>query len=160
VYGGGGIHPDLVLAPDTLSSDEQLFLQQVQKHLQEYINARLAFAVSYLRQHPDLSVGFPVTDDLLDSYYPAITNAGVEVDRDLFDRAARWVGSDVAYEITYSKWGEQFARQRTNSDDPQVIAAANLLRRASTPESLFTLANSPDAVRSAAREPELMQTPR
>lgn len=160
VYGGGGIHPDLVLAPDTLSSDEQLFLQQVQKHLQEYINARLSFAVSYLRQHPNLSVGFPVTEDLLDGYYTAITKAGVDVDRELFDRAARWVGSDVAYEITYSKWGEQAARQRTNSDDPQVIAAAGLLRRASTPESLFTLANSPDAVRSAAREPGLMQVPR
>lgn len=154
VYGGGGIHPDLVLAPDTLTADEQQFLQQVQKHLQEYINARLSFAVSYMRQHPDLRPGFPITDDLLDSYFTAITNAGVKVDRESFDSATRWIGNDVAYEITYSKWGQEAARQRTNSDDSQVIAAANLLRRASTPESLFTLAKSPDAARSAAREPQ------
>ena len=46
------------------------------------------------------------------------------------------------YEITQAKWGEQTARQRVNSEDPQVAAAANLLRKASTPQSLFSLAGS------------------
>ncbi|MGH7446409.1 MAG: S41 family peptidase, partial [Longimicrobiales bacterium] len=160
VLGGGGIHPDLVLTPDTLTSEERLFIQAMQKSFAEYINARLNFAVAYLRETPNLQPGFAVTPQLLDRFYQAIRQAGVDVDRDLYDRAARWVANDIGDEITYAKWGQKAARQRTNSDDPQVMTAADLLRRASTPESLFALAQSPDAVRNAAREPDMTPSPR
>src|SRR5690606_1605865 len=61
VYGGGGIHPDLVMAPDTLTLEERTFLQAVQQHFQAYVNTRLSFAVQYLRENPDLQPGFAVT---------------------------------------------------------------------------------------------------
>ncbi|HSJ07339.1 MAG TPA: hypothetical protein VK936_11570, partial [Longimicrobiales bacterium] len=77
------------------------------------------------------------------------TGAGVEVERSLYDGGARWVARELGYEITQSKWGEQSARQRTNSDDPQVQLAADLLSRATTPESLFTLAGSQEAQEDA-----------
>jgi carboxyl-terminal processing protease len=155
VYGGGGIHPDLVLAPDTLTMEERLFVQSMQQNLAEYISARLAFAVNYLRENPDLQQGFPVTQEMLDRFYAAIREGGVDVERDLFDDATRWLANDIGYEITISKWGQEAARQRTNSDDPQVTMAADMLRRASTPESLFALAQNPDAVRNAARQPDM-----
>ena len=155
VYGGGGIHPDLVLAPDTLTMEERLFVQSMQQNLAEYISARLAFAVSYLRENPDLQQGFPVTQEMLDRFYGAIREGGVDVERDLYDDATRWLANDIGYEITISKWGQEAARQRTNSDDPQVTMAADLLRRATTPESLFALAQNPDAVRNAARQPDM-----
>ncbi|HEX6308862.1 MAG TPA: S41 family peptidase [Longimicrobiales bacterium] len=153
VYGGGGIHPDLVLTPDTLTMDERLFVQEVQTDLQDYIDARLNFAVQFLRENPNLARGFQVTPELLDRFYQAIRAAGVAVDRELFDDAARWVANDLGYEITYSKWGEEGARQRVNAEDPQVRAATDLLRRASSPASLFSLAQSINAQRNAAREP-------
>ncbi|MBR9989080.1 MAG: S41 family peptidase [Gemmatimonadetes bacterium] len=146
VYGGGGIHPDLVLAPDTTTLDERLFVQAMQQNFQDYINARLSFAVAYLRTTPNLRPGFEVTPAMLDRFYDAITAAGVEVERGLYDNAARWVGNDLGVEIAYSKWGQQAARQRTNANDPQVAAAVDLLRRASTPESLFALAQNAGAV--------------
>jgi carboxyl-terminal processing protease len=149
VYGGGGIHPDLVLAPDTLTADDRAFLQQLQPHFSQYTTTRLNFAVSYLQQNQGLRPDFAVTEALLSSFYRALQQADVTVDRDVYDRAARWVARDLAYEITYSKWGEQVARQRTNATDPQVAAAADLLRRASTPESLFTLSAQYDAARAA-----------
>ena len=161
VVGGGGIHPDLVLQPDTLTADERRFVQTaVQPNLTDYISARLNFAVGYLRDTPNLQPGFVVTPQLLDRFYQAITQGGVEVDRELYDLAARWVSNDIGYEITYAKWGQEAARQRTNSDDVQVRAAADLLRRATTPASLFALAQSQDAVRNAAREPGPSPTPR
>lgn len=157
VYGGGGIHPDVVLAPDTLTMDERQFLEQMQQSLQEYVNARLDFAVRYIREHPDLRPGFEVTPDVLDAFYQALRSRGVSVERELFDDASRWIADDLGYEITYSKWGEEVARQRRNSDDPQVQAAADMLRRATTPESLFTLAESVNAQRNAVRESGRMQ---
>jgi carboxyl-terminal processing protease len=160
VFGGGGIHPDVILSPDTLTVDERMFVQAMQQHFADYVSARLTFAVRYLRENPNLQPGFAVTTEMLDRYYDAIRAGGVEVERELFDGATRWVSNDIGYEITISKWGQEVARQRTNSVDPQVAAAADLLRRASTPESLFALAQSLDAVRSAVREPDLTPSPR
>lgn len=148
VYGGGGIHPDVVMSPDTTTLEERAFFQAMQRNLSEFVSARMNFAVEYLRRNPDLQEGFAVTPQMLDAYFQALRQAGIDVDRPLFDEATRWIANDLALEITYSKWGEQAARRRTNSDDPQVNAAAALLRRASTPESLFALASNPEALRA------------
>ncbi|HUF51148.1 MAG TPA: S41 family peptidase [Longimicrobiales bacterium] len=140
VLGGGGIHPDLVTTPDTLTQPEREFLQDLQKHGSAYTDARLSFAVSYLRTTPGIQPGFAVTTAMADAFYHALVQAGVSVDRDKYDRAQRWVMRDLGYYITYSKWGEQAAQQRANADDPEVHMAAALLRGATTPQSLFTLA--------------------
>ncbi|HSJ31179.1 MAG TPA: S41 family peptidase [Longimicrobiales bacterium] len=153
VYGGGGIHPDLVLAPDTTTLEERQFIQAMQQHFSDYINARLSFAVAYLRQNPNLRPGFEVTPQMLASFYEAIVAGGVEVERELYDSAARWVANDLGVEIAYSKWGQEAARQRTNAGDPQVEAAAELLRRATTPESLFALAQNPGALGLSGTQP-------
>jgi carboxyl-terminal processing protease len=156
VFGGGGIYPDLVLAPDTTTMAERQFVQALQQFFSEYVNARLSFAVRYLRENPDLRPDFEMTPEILDRFHGAMVAGGVEVEKELYDNAARWVANDLGYEITYSKWGQQAARQRTNARDPQVAAAMDLLRRASTPESLFALVANEGAEGSpAAREPGL-----
>lgn len=142
VFGGGGIHPDLVVTPDTLTTDERTFLQSLQRQGVQYRSALLSYAVDYLRRNPNVQPGFAVTPQMLDGAYQAMVQGGVTVDRELYDRATRWIAREIAYEITYSKWGEQAARQRSNADDPQVTVAADLLRRANSPQSLFTLAAS------------------
>ena len=142
VYGGGGIIPDLVVSPDTLTAGERAFYQEiVGKYGQQYTTGRLAFAVEYLRQNPSLAPNFAVTPQLLSAYYDALQKAGVKVSRAMFDGATGWVSDDIAYEITYSKWGQAGATERTNRADPQVIAAASLLRQANDPQSLFKLAS-------------------
>jgi carboxyl-terminal processing protease len=147
VFGGGGIHPDVVMTPDTITADERAFLQTVQTQLANFVNARMNFAVRFLREN-HIEEGFAVTPQLLDRYYQALRSGNVTVDRDVFDAASRWVANDLAYEITYSKWGQEAARRRTNAEDTQVGAAASLLRRATTPASLFALASNPDALRA------------
>jgi carboxyl-terminal processing protease len=159
VYGGGGIHPDLVLSPDTLTAEERLLLEELQQHFTEYTTARLNFAVSHLRENPGLRPDFEVTGAMLASFHRALAQAGVSVDRLLYDRASRWVARDLAQEITYSKWGQQAARQRLNATDPQVAVAADLLRRARTPGALFSAAEQLEAVRSAERSASARQLP-
>ncbi|HEX2165718.1 MAG TPA: S41 family peptidase [Longimicrobiales bacterium] len=154
VYGGGGIHPDVVLPPDTTTLEERRFVQAMQQHFSDYIAARLNFAVTYLRENPGLQPGFEVTPAMLDRFYTTIVDGGVEVDRELYDNASRWLANDLGVEITLSKWGQEAARRRTNAGDPQVKAAADMLRRATTPESLFALAQSFRAPGRSAPEPE------
>jgi carboxyl-terminal processing protease len=147
VYGGGGIVPDVTVMPDTLTTDEQVYRRALEQSLTQYINARLAFAVEFIRQNPNLTPEFEVTPAMLGAFYNRMTQAGVKVDRTSYDRAARWVKRDIGVEITFSKWGEEAARKRVNADDPQIMAAADLLRKATTPASLFTLGDSFNASR-------------
>jgi carboxyl-terminal processing protease len=141
VYGGGGIHPDLLISPDTLTLDERAYRMATLRSA-GFRGAQTSFAVSFLRQYPNLQPGFEVTDVMRDAYYEQLRRSDVALERSAFDAAQRFVDQEIMFEITYSKWGEQAARQRLMVDDPQVITAAELLRRATTPQSLFTLASS------------------
>jgi carboxyl-terminal processing protease len=140
VYGGGGIVPDVIVSLDTVTAGERTFLQELGKFGQQYATARLAFAVDYLRQNPQLQQSFTVTPQMLASFYSALQAKGVKVDRAVYDGASSWVADDLAFEITYSKWGEVGARARVNRADPQVKVAAQLLQQATSPASLFRLA--------------------
>jgi carboxyl-terminal processing protease len=153
VYGGGGIHPDLVIVQDTLTTDERLYRQTtLLRQNAQFRGAQTQFAVQMIRQNPNLQPGFAVTPAMREAYFQQLVRSGVEIERDLFDRAIGWIDQEIAYEVTYSKWGEQVARQRINATDVQVQTAADLLRRASSPESLFTLAADFDAVRLRAAQ--------
>jgi carboxyl-terminal processing protease len=152
VVGGGGIHPDLVTAPDTLTLEERTFLDELQKYGSEYTSVRLSYAVEYLRGNPSIQANFGVTPQMLDSFYNALVKAGVRVDRERYNKAQRWVERDLGYYITYSKWGHQAAQQRANATDPEVQTAARILRSATTPQSLFTLAQRLNAQRGEQQQ--------
>ncbi len=154
VYGGGGIVPDLIVSPDTTTTAERTFLRELGKFGQQYATARLAYAVDYLRRNPTVQQGFAVTPQMVAEFYAVLQRQGVKVDRPVYDRAAGWIADDIAYEITYSKWGEQGARQRINRADPQVVAAASLLQKATTPASLFKLANEYAATHKQSPTPD------
>src|SRR5690606_40539872 len=96
---------------DTTTLEERECVLVMQQNFSDYMGARLSFAVSYIRDNPGLRPGFEVTPAMLDAFYQTITSAGVEVQRELYDSAARWGGNELGTEITISKWGQQAARQ-------------------------------------------------
>lgn len=140
VYGGGGIHPDVVVPADTLTTAEADFATAVQRHGTKFWDTVFGYAVQYSREHPDLDPLFDLDDAAFDGFYQALLAAGIDVDRDLYDRARRWIASQLGYRIAYSRWGRQEARRWLNTMDPQVRFAHELLAQASTPESLFSIA--------------------
>jgi carboxyl-terminal processing protease len=150
VYGGGGIHPDLIVAPDTLTTAERAYRQAVVRAVTAWRAAQTDMAVQIIRAQPQLQPGFQVTPAMRDVYFRALQQREVIADRAVFDAAQRIIDTEIGREVTYSKWGEQAASQRLNAEDAQVLAALDLLRRSNSPESLFRLAASVDAARSAA----------
>jgi carboxyl-terminal processing protease len=150
VFGGGGIHPDLVVAPDTLTLTERAYRQAIIRHVTEFRAAQTAMAVSIIRANPQLQPGFVVTPAMRELYFRELQRRGVVEERAVFDAAQRIVDQEIGREVTYSKWGEQAATQRLNAEDAQVRAAAGLLRRANSPQSLFTLATGQNAAGSAS----------
>src|SRR5690606_19270830 len=95
VYGGGGIHPDLVVQPDTLTLKEKAFYEAAQTQAQQYRLAAFNYAVHYANANPRLQVDFPVTDQMLNEFYAALQKAGVKIDRELFDGARKAVATDL-----------------------------------------------------------------
>jgi carboxyl-terminal processing protease len=155
VYGGGGIHPDLTVWPDTTTIDERALIEVLQtQDWPKFIETRFAFGVEYSKENPDLKPGFPVTDELLNSFYDRLTSAGFEADRGVYEAGKRWIGYQIASEITFSKWGEEQRRRRENSNDPQIRTAVELLRQATSPASLFSLAAGREGANQARGELE------
>src|SRR5690606_40337489 len=147
VYGGGGIRPDVIMADDTLSTAEQVFLRSLQRHGSKYRDAVFGYAVAYAREHPDLQREFPVTPAMLDGLYAALQQAGVDVRRSEFDQASRLVRRDLAVEITRAKWGSTEARRRWNAEDRWIRVASDLLAQSNDVEGLFAAAERYRAAR-------------
>lgn len=149
VYGGGGIHPDIVVI-DSLSAAERVLVETLQKNWATFMQTRFRYAVRYVREHPDLKPGFPVTPDMIASFHRALQDAGVVVDRTIYDQASSWIATYLGYEISFSKWGTQEARKRLNTESPEITLAADLLRKANSPKTLFTLAEAWNAQQPVA----------
>ncbi|MGH7443802.1 MAG: S41 family peptidase [Longimicrobiales bacterium] len=140
VYGGGGITPDLIVNPDTLTTQEQLYLEALQSHGSKYYETRFAYAVVVARDNPNLEREFAVTPAMMSGFHEALGRAGIVVDDAVFEGASRLIRRELGYEVAYAKWGQAEARRHLNEGDRQIEAAAELLRQASSPATLFRLA--------------------
>jgi carboxyl-terminal processing protease len=154
VYGGGGIHPDLVVNPDTLTLKEKAFYEAAQKQAQQYRLAAFNYAVHYANANPRLQVNFSVSDAMLNEFYQALSKAGVKIDRETYNDARAAVAQDLGLEIAYSKWGQEGWRKRANLNSPEINVAADLLRRSTSPQSLFAAARNYEATHAAAPQPQ------
>jgi carboxyl-terminal processing protease len=153
VYGGGGIHPDIVVV-DSLSTAESKLVDALGKNLGKYPEVRFRYAVRFVREmekrragteQPDLKPGFAVTQEMLNEFYVMLQQSGVTVDRNLYNNASSWVTTQLAFEISRAKWGTQEANRRINAESPEVQVAANLLRQSNSTKSLFSSADAYNA---------------
>lgn len=143
VYGGGGITPDMTVMPDTLTSTEQIFREELAESELALRDATFRFSVQWVHDHPDLREDFEITPAIRDAFYNFIVQEkGVEVDRDLFDDAAGWIDWELGIRIAQSAFGEEASLKRTLRRQPQVTKAIALLRQTNTPQDLFALAAS------------------
>jgi len=142
VYGGGGIRPDLLVRPDTISTSEQVFVRALNQHGQAYADARFAYAVEFIRQNAGLQRGFQVAGAMLDDFYAALSAADIDIERAVYDAAEVWVTRDLGIEITRRKWNDEAARMRVNLEDVQVRTAAEILRQVTRPVEVFAAADA------------------
>ena len=151
IYGGGGITPDLVVLPDTMSSREQAAVRRLFRLGSVFSTASFDHAVSYVQSHPDLERGFALPAADLDRFYRTLIDEHeVELEESDFVTAVRWVRYQLELQIALQAWGEEGAFLHTRADDGQLIDAIEILNRADTPEALFSLAAAAEPIQSAA----------
>jgi carboxyl-terminal processing protease len=137
VYGGGGITPDVKIAPlKTTRFDDSL--------LQKY--AFFNFAARYVQGHP-VEKNFEVSDTVLQDFRKFLDAQKVPYTEAELHEGLDWIKTQIKTELFISQFGQQEGLRVRAENDPQIVAALNLLPKA---RELAEIAKKVSGQRAAA----------
>ena len=139
VYGGGGITPDVILKPDTLSSTEQAFVKAIASK-SPTVRAVLQDYALELKPRVSGNPNFKPEAAWRDEFYRRLTAKDVKVDRKLFDSASTYVDRALESFVARFAFGDSTAKRHDLPDDVQLKKALELLRKGQSQKDLFALA--------------------
>ena len=142
VRGGGGIVPDLVIRPDTLSGPEKDFAKALGSHLPEYRDVLTTFALEYKKSGTIKSESFTVTPEMRQQVYQNLRAKGIDLTPQVYQGATGLIDDQLGYEIARYVFGRPAEARRRFRDDKQFQTAMSLLHKAGTPRELLGLATS------------------
>jgi carboxyl-terminal processing protease len=142
VRGGGGIVPDLVIRPDTLTTGERTFAKALGAKLPVYRDVLTTYALELKRTKTVENEGFKISPDMRREVFQRLRNKGVEVTQADFNAAAQLVDEQLSYEIERYVFGRPAEFRRRSLDDRQLQSALGLLKKAQTPKDLMGIAMS------------------
>ncbi|MEK6253394.1 MAG: hypothetical protein N2B05_01730, partial [Gemmatimonadales bacterium] len=140
VYGGGGIVPDVVVSPDTLTVSERELRQVLLDSEVAFNDLAFRFAVKYHRRHPDRRENFVVDVELRREFVAYLAEeTGATLDSELVDAAGDLVDFQLGRQVAAAAFGEEAGLRRAVERSRQVTEAVRLLDGAATPEELLAL---------------------
>jgi len=140
VHGGGGITPDLVVRPDTLTVAEQELRQVLLDSEVPFNDLAFRFAVRYHREHLDLTEDFSVTRQMRSEFLSFLEErTGAVLDPDLVNAAGDLVDFQLGRQLAAAAFGEDAGLRRAVQRSRQVDEGVRLLSGAATPEELLAL---------------------
>jgi carboxyl-terminal processing protease len=142
VRGGGGIVPDLVIRPDTLTTAERDFAKALGNGLPQYRDALTSIALEAKKVHGVKSESFRVTPEMRHQVYNRLRAKDIQVSSSVFNGAGSLVDEQLGYEIARYVFGRPAEFRRRAADDLQMQTAIGLLRKAQTPKQLLSLARA------------------
>ncbi len=140
LLGGGGIRPDLFVAPDTFDTAERAFIRALGNKITTYQDVRTGYALEAKTSGRVKSPTFVVTPDMADEVIKRVRARGVAVPDSVLVGAREVISQDLGYEIARYVFGLSVEVRRQRDEDRQVRAALGLARRAKTPQDLLALA--------------------
>ena len=142
VRGGGGIVPDLVIRPDTLTAAERDFAKALGTGLPQYRDVLTTIALEAKKSHGIKTEAFKVTPEMRQEVYRRLRAKDVSVSQAVFNGAGRLVDEQLGYEIARYVFGRPAEFRRRAAQDLQMQTAVGLLRKAQTPKQLMSLAQT------------------
>jgi carboxyl-terminal processing protease len=137
VYGGGAITPDVIVAPDTITTAEQVLARSLAPKFPEVYGVLSDMA---LELKGKVSPTFTVQPAWRDDFYNRLVKAGVKVDRAQWDAATPWVDRQLENRVARLAFGDSTAKRREVRDDAQLRRALDLLSKGQTQKDLFAIA--------------------
>jgi len=146
LFGGGGITPDVLVLPDTLTDTEEVAVRSIYREAGRFNIALFNFAVRFVSEHPGLATGFRLTDADLEAFYQALPEWEIDVNRQDFQDARRFVEYQLEREIALQAWGDAGQFRQTWRYDRPLTRSLELLREARSTDELLALgARVPEA---------------
>jgi carboxyl-terminal processing protease len=141
--GGGGIVPDVMLAPDTFTTAEQGFARALDGRLAAFRDAVNATALEIRRRGTVRAEGFVVDQAMREEVRRRLEERGVHLPDSTFRSGEQIVEQQLGYEVARYVFGPTAERRRRVADDRQIGTALALLRQVQTPQALLGLATTP-----------------
>jgi carboxyl-terminal processing protease len=142
VRGGGGIVPDLVVRPDTLTTAEREFAKALGTGLPQYRDVLTSMALEAKKTHGIKSESFKVTPEMRQDVYRRLRAKDVTISQTVFNGAGKLIDEQLGNEIARYVFGRPAEFRRRASQDLQMQTAMGLLRKAQTPKQLMSLAQT------------------
>jgi carboxyl-terminal processing protease len=142
VRGGGGIVPDLVIRPDTLTASERDFAKALGNGLPQYRDVLTSTALEAKKTHGIKSESFKVTPEMRQQVYNRLRAKDVQVSLGVFNGAGALIDEQLGYEIARYVFGRSAEFRRRAANDNQMQTAIGLLRKVQTPKDLLSLARA------------------
>ncbi|MBA3346554.1 MAG: S41 family peptidase [Gemmatimonadales bacterium] len=146
VRGGGGIVPDIVVRPDTLSEGEREFAKELGGKLPQYRDVLTSIALEAKTSRSVTSESFKVTPEMRQDVYGRLKAKGATLTPATFQAAGKLIDEQLGYEVARYVFGRPAEFRRRAADDKPMQEAIGLLRKAQSPKELLSLA--------AASQPE------
>jgi carboxyl-terminal processing protease len=140
VRGGGGIVPDLVIRPDTLTGAEREFAKALGNGLPQYRDALTTIALEAKKANSIKSEAFKVTPGMRQQVFARLQAKEVKITPEVFSGAGALIDEQLGDEITRYVFGRPAEFRRRAARDLQMQTAMGLLRKAQTPKQLLGLA--------------------
>jgi carboxyl-terminal processing protease len=137
VKGGGGIVPDRIVRSDTLTEGEKTFAKAIGTNVTAYRDALTATALDVKEKKLVTSESFKVTPAIRQGLVDRLKAKGITLTAEDVTAGSTLIDDQLSYEIARYVFGREGELRRRDSDDPQVHAALELLRKATTPKSLM-----------------------
>ncbi|HET6762091.1 MAG TPA: S41 family peptidase, partial [Longimicrobiaceae bacterium] len=137
VYGGGGIVPDVVVAPDTVDAEARPFLAAAAARGDALDEAIFAYGVELARGRPELPRGFAVSRAMLTELQARLRGAGIDASEAEYRAAEPLLARRLAHQVTLARWGAAEAARRDAEGDAVLREAVRLLRASSTQAELL-----------------------
>jgi carboxyl-terminal processing protease len=142
VRGGGGIVPDLVIRPDTLTESEREFAKALGNGLPQYRDALTSIALEAKKTHGIKAESFKVTPEMRQQVYDRLRARDVKISPSVFNGAGSLIDEQLGYEVARYVFGRPAEFRRRATNDTQMQTAMGLLRKAQTPKDLLSLART------------------
>ena len=140
VRGGGGIVPDMVVRPDTLSAAEREFAKALGSHVPEYRDVLTTYALEIKTNGSVENESFKVTPEMRQEVFRRLSAKGVEMTPQVYQGAGGLIDEQLGYQIARYVFGRSAEFRRQAHDDQPMQTALALLRKAQSPRELLGLA--------------------
>jgi carboxyl-terminal processing protease len=149
VRGGGGIVPDLVIRPDSLTTAERDFAKALGNGLPQYRDALTTIALEAKKTHGIKAESFKVTPEMRQQVYQRLRAKDIQISPAVFNGAGNLIDEQLGYEIARYVFGRPAEFRRRAAGDLQMQTAIGLLRKAQTPKQLLGLAQATGSAATA-----------